>query len=198
MNFVLLISFMSGRKGKKVIQSLFMSRTVPVACKVLTGNPIIIVTGLVWCVSRKRNVRELSRFKVPVKQMNTVLHAHMTVIEDFITKMVKVTYCSHHSNHKPEVCHLRVPDEVKNAVAAKLAEGVTIERILDDIRDSVTGTIEREHLMNRQDVHNIEYKLNLQSIEKHQNDHSSIVAWVTEMQEMECQMRMIMITSIQQ
>ncbi|XP_011408853.1 PREDICTED: uncharacterized protein LOC105315802 [Amphimedon queenslandica] len=129
---------------------------------------------------------------------NEYCTAHMTVIEDTITKMVKVTYCSHHSNHKPEVCHLRVPDKVKNAVAAKLAEGVTIERILDDIRDSVTGTIEREHLMNRQDVHNIEYKLNLQSIKKHQNDHSSIVAWVTEMQEMECQMRMIMITSIQQ
>ena len=84
----------------------------------------------------------------------------MTVIEDTITK-VKVTYCSHHSNHKPEICCLRVPNEVKNVVTAKLAEGVMIERILDDVRDSITGTIERGHLMNRQDVHNIEYKLNL-------------------------------------
>ncbi|XP_019850332.1 PREDICTED: uncharacterized protein LOC105312207 [Amphimedon queenslandica] len=74
---------------------------------------------------------------------NEYCTAHMTVIEDAITKKVKVTYCSHHGNHKPEICHLRVPDEIKNVVAAKLAEGVTIERILDDVRDSVTGTIER-------------------------------------------------------
>ena len=36
----------------------------------------------------------------------------MTVIVDTITK-VKVTYCSHHSNHKPEICRLRVPNEVR-------------------------------------------------------------------------------------
>ena len=88
----------------------------------------------------------------------------MTVTEDTITKKIKVSYCSHHSNHEPEICHLRVPEEVKNVVTAKLVEGVTIDRVLDDIRDSVSGTIEREHLMNRQDIHNIEYKLNLQSI----------------------------------
>ena len=109
----------------------------------------------------------------------------MTVTEDTITKMIKVSYCCHHSNHEPEICHLRVPEEVKNVVAAKLAEGVTIDRVLDDIGDSVSGIMEREHLMNRQDIRNIEYKLNLQSIEKHRNDCISISAWVTEMEEME-------------
>ena len=118
-------------------------------------------------------------------KLNEYCTAHMTVTENTITKKIKVSYCSHHSNHEPEICHLRVPEEVKNVVAAKLAEGVTIDRVLDDIRDSVSGTIEREHLMNRQDIHNIEYKLNLQSIEKHQNDRTSISAWVTEMEEME-------------
>ena len=34
------------------------------------------------------------------------------------------------------------------SLLVKLVEGVTIDRILDDIRDSVSGTIEREHLYN--------------------------------------------------
>ena len=75
----------------------------------------------------------------------------MTVTEDTITK-INVFYCSHHSNPEPEICHLRVPEEVKNVVAAKLAEGVAIDRVLDDNRDSVSGTIERKHLMNQQDI----------------------------------------------
>ena len=65
---------MSGKK-KKVIQSIFMHNTVPVACKILTGKPTFIVTGLVSYVSQRGNVsRELPRNNVPLKQMNTVLH----------------------------------------------------------------------------------------------------------------------------
>ena len=118
-------------------------------------------------------------------KMNEFCTAHMTVTEDTITKKVKVSYCSHHSNHEPEICHMKVPEDVKNIVAAKLAEGVSIDRILDDIRDNVTGSLEREHIMNRQDIHNIQYQLNLESVVKHQNDHTSVSAWVTEMKEME-------------
>ena len=66
-----------------------------------------------------------------------------------------------------------------------LAEGVSIDRILDDIRDNVTESLEREHIMNRQDIHNIQYQLNLESVEKHQNDHTSVSAWVIEMKKME-------------
>ena len=118
-------------------------------------------------------------------KMNEFCTAHMTVTEDTITKKVKVSYCSHHKNHEPEICHMKVPEDVKNIVAAKLAEGVSIDRILDDIRDNVTGSLEREHIMNPQDIHNIQYQLNLESVEKHQNDHTSVSAWVTEMKEME-------------
>ena len=52
----------------------------------------------------------------------------MTVTEDtVITKNVKVSYCHHSGNHNnPEICHLRVPEETKNVIAAKLAEGVSI------------------------------------------------------------------------
>ena len=62
--------------------------------------------------------------------------------------------------------------------------GVSVDTILDDICDEVTGTIEREHFMSCQDVHNIQYQLNLQSIEKHHNDHISVSARVAEIKDM--------------
>ena len=40
-------------------------------------------------------------------------------------------------------------------LAAKLQQGVSMERILDDIRDSVGDGLNREHLIRRQDLHNI-------------------------------------------
>ena len=38
--------------------------------------------------------------------------------------------------------------------------------------------------MSRQDIHNIQYQLNLQCIEKHSNDYMSVSAWVAEMQDL--------------
>ena len=85
-----------------------------------------------------------------------------------------------------EICHLRIPTETKLWIASKLQKGVTVDKILDDVRDKVNvdGKIEREHLMSRQDIHNVQCHLNLESVEKHRNDHTSVSAWVTEMQGM--------------
>ena len=44
---------------------------------------------------------------------------------------------------------------MKLSVSAKLHSCVSIDRILDDIRNSVDGTIERQHLMSHQDVLNL-------------------------------------------
>ena len=49
-------------------------------------------------------------------------------------------------------------------IANKLEQGVYIDRILDDIRDSVDGGIDRQHLITWQDVHNIKYQYNIEGI----------------------------------
>ena len=67
-------------------------------------------------------------------------------------------------------------------MASKLQQGVTINRILDDIRDSVDQNMKREHLITQQDVTNIQRQYNIQGIQHHPNDHSSIQAWVEELQ----------------
>ena len=112
--------------------------------------------------------------------------AHMKVSEDTITGKVTVSYCKNHTGHDLEICHLRIPTVTKLWIASKLQIGVTVDIILDDVRDKVNvdGTIEREHLMSHQDIHNVQYHLNLESVEKHCNDHTSVSAWVAEMRGM--------------
>ena len=47
---------------------------------------------------------------------------------------------------------------------------------------SESDGIGREHLVNRQDILNIRSKLNIGSVQKHNDDHTSVRAWVKELQ----------------
>ena len=63
--------------------------------------------------------------------------AHMKVMQDTITGVIMVEYCSTHNSHSVQLAHLPVPSDIKHKIAAKLHDGVSIEKILDDIRDSM-------------------------------------------------------------
>ncbi|KAJ8272460.1 hypothetical protein GJAV_G00089310 [Gymnothorax javanicus] len=54
------------------------------------------------------------------------------------TSHVSVEYSFCHTGHSMTMAHMRISDESKAEIAAKLSKGVTIEKILDDIRDNVT------------------------------------------------------------
>ena len=43
-----------------------------------------------------------------------------------------------------------------------------MEPVLDDIRDNVANELEREHLVTRQDLHNIRSQYNVDGMIKHQ------------------------------
>jgi hypothetical protein len=114
--------------------------------------------------------------------------AHMRVMQKLSSEKVSVEYCCTHYNHEPDkdIAHLRMPEQLRLSIAAKLTQGVTFEKILDDIRDSVGAKgLQREHLTSRQDMRNIMRQYNIEGIEKHPNDHTSVSAWVHEMQSME-------------
>ena len=65
-----------------------------------------------------------------------------------------VEYNSTHINHGIELAHLTLPAEsVRLKVASKLQQGVKMDLILDDIRNSVGRTMERKHLMSRHSQH---------------------------------------------
>ena len=60
-----------------------------------------------------------------------------------------------------------------------------MERVLDDIRDNVANELGREHLVTRQDLHNIRSQYNIDGMIRHKNDLISVLSWVTEMNTLE-------------
>ena len=60
-----------------------------------------------------------------------------------------------------------------------------MERILDDIRESVSNGMCRQHLVTRQDLHNIKAQYNIDGIVRHKNDLTSVRVWVQEMSTLE-------------
>ena len=65
--------------------------------------------------------------------------------------------------------------------AAKIQQGVLREKILDDIRDSVTeNNFFRHHLLEKKDLLNIERAFGLKDFQRHINDQDSVLAWITE------------------
>lgn len=118
-------------------------------------------------------------------KLNTYCTAAMKATTDSKTGVVVVEFCEKHYGHEIELGHLRLPENVRLAIAGKLRQGVSIEHILDDIRDSVGTTVERIHLLSRKDMHNIETSFNLVRSQKHKDDATSIDCWVKEMKENE-------------
>ena len=60
-----------------------------------------------------------------------------------------------------------------------------MERILDDIRESVSNGLCRQHLVTRQDLHNIKAQYNIDGIVRHKNDLTNVRVWVQEMSTLE-------------
>ena len=66
-------------------------------------------------------------------------------------------------------------------VAAKLHAKVKIDAILDDIRDSVYGKLNRVHLTTKKDLHNISHSFGLNGFLTDIDDAQSVKLWVEEM-----------------
>ena len=83
--------------------------------------------------------------------------AHMKTIVDSKTGLVHTEYCATHHCHSVKISHLKIPNTIRMDIAAKLHQGVSMERILDDIRDAaIDGSgINRQHLVNKQSIREI-------------------------------------------
>ena len=92
-------------------------------------------------------------------------------MEDTLSKMLVVEYCSTHTGHDIQLSDLPFLDDVRLLIARKLQESVCVTQILDDVRDNCLDNngIEREQLITRQDILNIGRKLNVHTNQKHSN-----------------------------
>ena len=81
--------------------------------------------------------------------------AYIKAVQDINTHKIHCSYCPTHYNHTTQLAYLRIPLTIRQDIAKKLKEGVSMEHILDNIRESVYNNIKRKHLITRQDIHNI-------------------------------------------
>jgi len=95
-------------------------------------------------------------------------------------KSILVEVCHSHYGHSQTSGHLRLPDTTHQRIAGQLAQGVSFERILDDIRDTVGDRFNRIHLVTRKDIVNIERAYGLKGVEEHPVDAVSVGAWIEE------------------
>ena len=85
--------------------------------------------------------------------------AHIKVTQDFSGEL-HVEFCNYHV-HPIKLGHLQLSDSTRLMIASKLKEGVTIEKILDDVRNQTDVTsLNRQHLITRQDIRNIKHQFN--------------------------------------
>ncbi|KAL5245994.1 hypothetical protein ACI65C_013402 [Semiaphis heraclei] len=91
----------------------------------------------------------------------------------------------HYGHEENELQHIGLPVIKKHEVAAKLSQGVTIGRILDDFRDNIGSNLKREDLITRADLHNIKHKynINIQHGQFHKDNCTSVDIWVEQMKE---------------
>ena len=116
-------------------------------------------------------------------KMGATSTAHIKLEEKLLNGSCKVTYCYTHCGHTKDLAHIRMPESLKVKIASQPKAGVSIDKIMDDIRDvSLSESIKRKHLVVKQDVYiyNIARTLNLRNIQKHANDQTSVALWVQE------------------
>lgn len=114
-------------------------------------------------------------------KMGAMCTAHIKVEENLQSGSCKIQYYSTHVGHKNEFAHLPIPNKLKQDIAAQIKLGVSVDKIMDKMRDvSGLDTIKRKHLVVRQDVLNIKRLVNLDNVQKHVNDQTSVALWVEE------------------
>ena len=79
--------------------------------------------------------------------------AAITLTVNHTTQSVKAEVCQTHYAHESRLGHIRLSEEDRLKVAGKLAQGIAFDKILDDIRSSVSDTFKRIHLKQLSLIH---------------------------------------------
>ena len=97
---------------------------------------------------------------------------------------ISAEVCHTHYGHDKQLQHTWLPKAKRQQIAALLQQGVTREKILEDIRESAMNEADefkRYHLTGKKDLSNIMNSFGLSQVQKHTNDQKSVRAWVEEL-----------------
>lgn len=96
---------------------------------------------------------------------------------------VSAEICHTHYGHDKQLQHTWLPKAKRQQIAALLQQGVSRDKILEDIRENAmneTDEFMRYHLTDKKDVSNIVKSFGLSQVQKHTNDQESVRAWLEE------------------
>ncbi|XP_065220895.1 uncharacterized protein LOC135847771 [Planococcus citri] len=100
---------------------------------------------------RKRHVKRKGSCKI-----NNYCSAHILYEENLDDGKITVQYNPIHCNHSVEMKHLPLSSTDKENIAEKLKVGVPLDRVLDDIRDTLEDNqVTRTQLITKHELHNI-------------------------------------------
>jgi hypothetical protein len=126
--------------------------------------------------SGKRRLKSQGTSKI-----NSHCTAAITLTVNHSLQSVSAEVCHTHYAHDTRLGHIRLSEGDRLKIAGKITQGVTYDKILDDIRNSVSDEFERIHLIQRKDINNIQRSLKLEGGQRHSDDATSVAAWVEEM-----------------
>nr|XP_021000791.2 uncharacterized protein LOC107452923 [Parasteatoda tepidariorum] len=87
-------------------------------------------------------------------------------------------YIKTYIGHTNEIGHLSLTEEERSFFAAKIATGISFNKILDGVRDNIPPSgIRRVHLLTNKDLHNIQMEFEVEAFGL-KSDAASIDLWV--------------------
>ena len=95
-----------------------------------------------------------------------------------IDKRVSVEACLSHYGHRRSLQHIWLSKKKREELVAKLKQGVSQQRILDEIRDNVGSRLTRDHLIDKKDLANIRRSNFIDEVQRHPNDTTSVLSLI--------------------
>ena len=92
-----------------------------------------------------------------------------------------ITYT--HYGHETELQHTYLTNPQRQEIAAKHAQGVITDKILDNVRKNVGENFTRLHLLEKSDIQNIEKEFGIKSVQRHPHDQISVLSLIRELGE---------------
>ena len=107
--------------------------------------------------------------------------AQLSATVDNSTGEVVVKSWLTHYGHSCDLAHLHLANNDRQKVASRVKDGVTFDRIIDDIRSNISSRVDRVHLITKKDVSNIQQSFGLQGVERHPDDATSLAAMIKDL-----------------
>ena len=176
-NFPLVLEFEVWKHDfERATKSQFVKSTGEKECGGTEKN----ITTYFYC-NRSGHTKNL-QLSSKCYKTNTHCTAAIVLSKQTSSTSLFVTVHKSHYGHHCVLGKLRVPTIQRTAIARKLAQGVGVQHIMDEIRSSVGDNLERIHLITRKDIANIERSYGLQGSKRHDDDATSVHLWVIEME----------------